>query len=115
LCYTTRVSPATLLKEARHAAGFTQSQLAERLGTSQPVVSRLERRGANPTWETLVRALAAMGYGVQLAPLDEAAVGLDLNQLRERLALSPAARLRTFQASQESLARLSAGARNSKA
>ena len=95
-----------LLKEARRAAGMTQVQLAERLGTSQPVVARLERPGANPTWETLVRALRATGYGVELIKLDSSTVRLDIGQLRERLAMTPADRLRTFQRSQHSLERL---------
>ena len=85
---------------------MTQRQLAERLGTSQPVIARLERPRANPTWETFARALRATGHGVQLISLDSSPVPLDLGQLRERLAMTPAARLRTFQVSQESLARL---------
>jgi transcriptional regulator with XRE-family HTH domain len=105
------MAPAILLRQARHSAGLTQAQLAERLGTSQPVVARLERRDANPTWETLVRALHATGYDVQLAPLDPTSAELDLDQLRERLAMTPGQRLRTFQESQRSLERLRARAR----
>ncbi len=104
------MTPAMLLREARAAAGMTQAQLALRLGSSQPVVARLERRGANPTWETLVRALRATGHDVQLTPLGGPPVELDLDQLRERLAMTPAERLRTFQASQRSLERLRARA-----
>ena len=105
------MAPATLLRQARHAAGLTQAQLAERLGTSQPVVARLERRDANPTWETLVRALNATGHDVELTPLDAAPAQIDVDQLRERLAMTPADRLRTFQRSQRSLERLKATAR----
>jgi transcriptional regulator with XRE-family HTH domain len=90
---------------------MTQAQLADRLGTSQPVVARLERRDANPTWETLVRALRAAGHDVRLVPVDGPAVEVDLDQLRERLAMAPAERLRTFQESQRSLERLRARAR----
>jgi transcriptional regulator with XRE-family HTH domain len=90
---------------------MTQAQLADRLGTSQPVVARLERRDANPTWETLVRALNATGHGVELTPLDAPPAELDLDQLRERLAMTPGERLRTFQRSQRSLERLKARAR----
>lgn len=90
---------------------MTQAQLAQRLGTSQPAVARLERTDANPTWATLVRALRATGYDVRLMPLDPPRVELDLAQLRERLAMSPVDRLRTFQESQESLRRLAARAR----
>jgi len=103
---TKGVAPAQLLREARHAVGMTQVQLAQRLGTSQPEVARLERSDANPTWETLIRALRATGYTVRLERLQTDPVELDLDQIRERLALSPGERLRTFQESQASLERL---------
>jgi predicted transcriptional regulator len=90
---------------------MTQEELAERLGTSQPVVARLERLGANPTWSTLVRALRATGHDLELAQVEQPTVELDIGQLRERLALTPGERLRAFQASQRSVARLQASAR----
>jgi transcriptional regulator with XRE-family HTH domain len=105
------MTPATLLKQARHDAGVTQHQLAMRLGSSQPVVARLERPEANPRWDTLTRALRELGYGIELIRLNDAGPKLDLEQLRERLAMTPAERLRTFQASQESLDALRARAR----
>lgn len=105
------MSPAVLLRRARLDAGITQAQLATRLGTSQPVVARLEARDANPTWETLTRALRALGYGIQLTSLNESGVELDLGQLRERLAMTPGERLRSFQESQESLDGIRARAR----
>jgi transcriptional regulator with XRE-family HTH domain len=90
---------------------MTQAQLAAELGTSQPVIARLERRDANPSWTTVIRALRATGYDVELVPLASGRVQLDLDQLRERLAMSPAERLRAFQASQASLSGLRARAR----
>lgn len=111
LCYYTTVAAGALVRQARQAAGLTQVQLARRLGTSQPVVARLERRDANPTWETLMRALRATGHDIQLTPVPQPRGELDLDQLRERLAMPPGERLRTFQASQQSLERLKARAR----
>jgi transcriptional regulator with XRE-family HTH domain len=106
------MTPGSLLKEARTMAGLTQAELAERLGSSQPVVARLERRDANPRWETFVSALRAAGYGVEVRPLPaEPTVRLDLDQLRARLSLSPGERLRRFQASLESLQELRTTAR----
>jgi transcriptional regulator with XRE-family HTH domain len=107
------MTPAVLLRKARRDAGITQEQLATRLGISQPVVARLERPDANPRWETLTRALRELGYGIQLTPLTDAGVELDLGQLRERLAMTPGERLRTFQASQASLEELRTRARRS--
>src|SRR5437588_6283580 len=105
------MTPAMLLRQARQAAGMTQAQLAHQLGASQPVIARLERHDANPTWETLIRALRATGHDVQLTSHSRAPVELDLDQLRERLAMSPGQRLCAFQASQQSLERLRARAR----
>jgi transcriptional regulator with XRE-family HTH domain len=104
------MTPALLLRQARRSAGMTQSELAAQLGVSQPVIARLERRNANPTWETLVRALRATGHDLELTRRDSAAAERDLGQLRERIAMSPGERLRLFQASQRSLLRLQARA-----
>jgi transcriptional regulator with XRE-family HTH domain len=101
---------APLLREARRSAGLTQAQLAARLGSTQPVVARLERPDSNPTWRTLVRALHATGHDVKL--VRRPAMGsLDLGQLRERLALTPAERLWLFERSQQRMLRLAARAR----
>ena len=105
---------SALLREARRSAGLTQTQLAERLAVSQPVIARLEGSDSNPTWNTVVRALHATGHSVSLEQRRTAAVGLDLSQLRRRLALTPAERLRLFQASQRELTRLRSGATRSR-
>jgi transcriptional regulator with XRE-family HTH domain len=100
------MSASLLLRQARRSAGLTQIQLAERLAVSQPAVARLESVDSNPTWDTIISALHATGYSLALRPLQNATAGLDLAQLRERLALSPAERLRLFQTSQRELAGL---------
>jgi len=52
------------LVEARQAAGLTQSQLARRLGVSQPQVARIEQRGYDSyTLRTLRRYLSALNRG----------------------------------------------------
>lgn len=105
---------SALLREARRSAGLTQTQLAERLAVSQPVIARLESSDSNPTWNTFVRALNATGHTVSLEQRPTAAIGLDLSQLRRRLALPPAERLRLFQASQRELTRLRSRATRSR-
>lgn len=46
---------------ARIAAGLTQKELAERMGTTQPAVARLERGERLPTVDTLYRLATVLG------------------------------------------------------
>ncbi|MGL4234553.1 helix-turn-helix domain-containing protein [Tabrizicola sp.] len=46
---------------ARTEAGLTQEALAERMGTTQSAVARLEGGGVSPTVETLRRYAKAAG------------------------------------------------------
>jgi transcriptional regulator with XRE-family HTH domain len=104
------MSPAALIRNARREAGLTQAELAARLGTTQSAVARLERSGSNPTVATLVRALGAAGQRLELGR-DHSQSGVDETQIVERLRLTPAQRLATFQASQANLNALVAAAR----
>ena len=55
------------LAEARHAAGLTQKQVAQRLGVSQAQVARIEKEGYDAyTLTTLRRYVAALGEGFSL-------------------------------------------------
>lgn len=53
---------ADLIREARHSAGLTMAELAERAGTSKPTVSRYENGLVDPRADTLDRLLRACGY-----------------------------------------------------
>lgn len=56
------------LREARLGRGFTQEQLAARVGVDQTTISDLERgRNRNPSWETVGRI--AIELGVQASEL----------------------------------------------
>jgi transcriptional regulator with XRE-family HTH domain len=103
------MAPDVLLRNARIAAGLTQAEVARRMGTSQPVVARLERPGANPRFATLERALRATGHRLEAA--DAAIAPVDETQIRERLRLTPAERLAAFRASQRNVASLARKAR----
>lgn len=91
-----------LLRRARLEAGLTQAQLAQRAGTTQSVVARIEAPGANPRVESLEALLGAMHRGIELSdaprlpPVDE-------GQIRDRLTLTPAQRLASFEASHRNL------------
>ncbi len=99
-----------MIREARVAAGMTQAEVANRLGTSQSVIARLERPGTNPTWQTLIRALRATGHELELSRRTQPHAATDLGQLRERISLTAQERLQTFQRSQHNLNRLRATA-----
>jgi len=49
------------LVAARARAGLTQAEVAERMGTTQSVVARLESGRSTPTWKTLKRYAQATG------------------------------------------------------
>jgi transcriptional regulator with XRE-family HTH domain len=50
-----------VLKEARVSIGITQTQLAERLGTQQPVISQWENNATAPTVEQRARITQVLG------------------------------------------------------
>jgi transcriptional regulator with XRE-family HTH domain len=62
-----------LVKEARRRAGLTQRQLAERAGTTQSAIARLETGQTNPSFDLVVRLIEACGFrlDVFLDPYDD--------------------------------------------
>jgi transcriptional regulator with XRE-family HTH domain len=56
-----RLALATALRRERQAQHLTQKQLAERIGSSQPRVVRLEQAAADVSFDLLLKALAAVG------------------------------------------------------
>jgi transcriptional regulator with XRE-family HTH domain len=92
-----------LVREARRRAGLTQQELAERLGTTQAAVARLERPGANPTISTLQRAVNAAGQHLDARLVPSS---VDDTLIAGNLRRSPAERLLRFQQAHESLASL---------
>jgi transcriptional regulator with XRE-family HTH domain len=54
------------LKAARHARGWTQAELAERVGIAIEVCGRLERGATLPRADTLVRLAEALGVSTDL-------------------------------------------------
>ncbi|GEM_PF-477399 len=59
------LDPASLLREARERIGISQRALADRAGTSQSVIARIEGGHSNPTVSTLNRLLEAAGYRIE--------------------------------------------------
>jgi transcriptional regulator with XRE-family HTH domain len=62
-----------LVREARKRAGLTQRQLADRAGTTQSAIARLESGRTAPSLETVERLLRLCGLQliVELAPYDD--------------------------------------------
>src|SRR5947209_8688798 len=61
-----------LVREGRKRAGLTQKDLAERAGTTQSAIARLESGRSTPSLETVERLLRLCGFQliVELAPVD---------------------------------------------
>ena len=66
---------ASALIGARAHAGLTQEELAERMGTSQSAIARLESGRSRPSTTTLAKLATATGtkLRVSFVPDDEAA------------------------------------------
>jgi ribosome-binding protein aMBF1 (putative translation factor) len=52
---------ASAVMDVRNRAGLTQEELARRMGTTQPVVARLESGRSRPSMRTLERLAEATG------------------------------------------------------
>lgn len=70
------------VRAAREARGLSQSQLADRMGTQQSVIARLEAGGISPTLPTLKRVADALGM--------ELTVGFDEPEKATKKTVKPA-------------------------
>jgi len=93
-----------LVREARKRAGLTQADLAERAGTTQSAIARLESGRTSPALEQVERLLKLCGFQlvVQLAPYDDS----DLVQAEARLRQDVEDRLTAVQAGVRSMQEL---------
>ncbi|TEU16200.1 MAG: helix-turn-helix domain-containing protein [Dehalococcoidia bacterium] len=55
-----------ILIARRSKLGMSQTELARRIGTRQPAISRLEKGDYNTTLSTLLRATEALGLDISL-------------------------------------------------
>ena len=67
-----KLEMAAAFVRAREVMNMTQSELADRVGTSQAYISRLERGDANPTIGNIGRLFACMWLrpSIQPAPME---------------------------------------------
>lgn len=87
-------TPATLLRAARARAQLSQRALAERAGTAQSVVARIELGDTSPSYSTLSELLRAAGFGLRMqletAPVCDSHMMDDVARIRR---LTPEQRL----------------------
>lgn len=87
-----RQSPGKILREARVRHHVSQEQLASRASTTQSAISRIETDRVSPTVETLRELLRLLGEDLDLSS-EQREWGVDRNQIKERLRLTPEQRL----------------------
>ena len=80
-----------MVRYARRRAGMTQRQLATKAGIPQESIARIEKGRVDPRVGTLDRLLEACEFGLEAMP--RLGIGIDRPQIRERLDLTPEARL----------------------
>jgi ribosome-binding protein aMBF1 (putative translation factor) len=60
------------VRAERERLGLTQTELAERMDTTQPTIARLEAGGVTPSLDTLHRAATALGLELVVEFRDQA-------------------------------------------
>ena len=99
------MNASAIVVRARTRAGLTQQQLADRSGTSQSAIARLESGHASPTFATVERLVAAAGLvmRIELSPagtpdpvVETYKRDVDRTLLRENLRKSVDDRLRSL-------------------
>jgi len=106
------MSPDRLIRDARRSAGLTQAELAQRLGTTQSAIARLEADGANPRLSTLSRALAACDREIVLESRPRRS-SIDETLVAGRLRIPPGERIKSFERSYANVREIAlAGARS---
>jgi transcriptional regulator with XRE-family HTH domain len=102
-----------LVREARRRAGLTQTELAERAGTTQSAIARLERGVGRPTMERISELVEACGLELQvrLVPSDTH----DWSMVEQNVALGTEERVMRALASIRSAEEVRAAGRASRA
>ena len=78
-----------LIREVRRRAGLTQTELAERLGTTQSAIARLETGHGSPTLARLSEIAEACGFDIHLRIVPMDAEEHDWSMVRDNAALPP--------------------------
>ena len=81
-----------LVREARKRAGLTQRELADKAGTTQSAIARIETGHSTPSFDTVLRLvrLCGLDLDVMLVERDDS----DWIQVQRLLELTPEERIR---------------------
>ena len=98
-----------LVREGRKRAGLSQRELADRAGTTQSAIARLEAGRTTPSLESVERLLRLCGFQllVELAPYDDS----DVVQAEARLRQSVDERIAEMEAGLRAVTELRAAVR----
>jgi transcriptional regulator with XRE-family HTH domain len=96
-----------LVREARRRAGLSQRELAERAGTTQSAIARLETGASAPSLDTVLRLVRLCGLDLEVALVERD--DSDWTQARRLLELTPAQRLDRARRNAHRLHRLRSG------
>lgn len=72
-------------REIRKANRYTLAEIAENVGVTHQVVSRVESGRVSPSVSTLARILEPMGYTLDIVPIDQGELNPALNSLARAL------------------------------
>ena len=100
---------ARLVRWARLHTAQSQAQLSEKTGIAQSTISRIEAGKFDPHFSVIRRLLRACGYDLELRPA--LGYGVNRGQIRSSLAQAPADRLRSADATSNSMRKLRESAR----
>lgn len=90
-------SAASIVRTARREARLTQKELADRMGTTQSAVARLEAKGANPRLKTLEMAVRATGRHLAVDVSDYPPGNVDESLIVRQLRLTPSERVESLE------------------
>ncbi len=87
--------PDQILKTARKRAALSQRELANRAGTSQSVIARIESGASDPSTNTLKNLVEASGFDLDIElAIRPVADSHMLSEVNRILSLTPEERLR---------------------
>ena len=80
-----KISMPSVLEDARKQTGYTQGDLADAAGVSQPLISRIERQDVNPRSSTLRSLFAQLESATDSPNTESSASSTAGSSLREKI------------------------------